>query len=42
MRERAVGIGATLTVESGAGEGTTVRLHLPLGAPLSRETETKK
>jgi len=42
MRERAAGIGATLTVESGAGEGTTVRLHLPLGAPLSRETETKK
>jgi ligand-binding sensor domain-containing protein/signal transduction histidine kinase len=42
MRERAASIGATLTVESGAGEGTTVRLALPLGVSLSRETETKK
>jgi signal transduction histidine kinase len=38
MRERAQSIGATLTVESGVGEGTTVRLALP----LAREMETKK
>lgn len=38
MRERAQSIGATLTVESGVGEGTTVRLALP----LAREMEAKK
>ena len=35
MRERADAIGATLTVESSPGEGTTIRLALS----LSRETE---
>ncbi|HEX4312165.1 MAG TPA: two-component regulator propeller domain-containing protein [Acidobacteriaceae bacterium] len=35
MRERAQAIGSALTVESEPGEGTTVRLALP----LSRETE---
>ncbi|THF85833.1 sensor histidine kinase [Deinococcus sp. KSM4-11] len=29
MRERAAGAGGTLSVHSGAGEGTTVTLHLP-------------
>jgi len=38
MRERAEAIGASLTVTSGAGEGTTVRLALPLAG----EPETKK
>ena len=38
MRERAASIGATLTVESGLGEGTTVRLALP----LVRNAETQK
>jgi ligand-binding sensor domain-containing protein/signal transduction histidine kinase len=35
MRERAEAIGSTLTVESAPGQGTTVRLALP----LNRETE---
>jgi ligand-binding sensor domain-containing protein/signal transduction histidine kinase len=38
MRERAAAIGATLTVESAVGEGTTVRLSLR----LAKEAETKK
>jgi signal transduction histidine kinase len=38
MRERAAAIGATLTVDSSVGEGTAVRLALPLG----RGTEMKK
>ena len=42
MRERAAAIGATLAVESGASEGTRVRLMLPLGRPLSGEMEKKK
>jgi ligand-binding sensor domain-containing protein/signal transduction histidine kinase len=40
MRERAEAIGASLTVESSLGEGTTVRLALALVAQAG-ETETK-
>ena len=38
MRERAEAIGASLTVKSGTGEGTSVQLALPLAS----ETEMKK
>jgi ligand-binding sensor domain-containing protein/signal transduction histidine kinase len=38
MRERADAIGASLTVKSGTGEGTSVQLALPLAS----EMETKK
>jgi len=38
MRERAAGIGADLTVESGAGQGTRVRL----GLALARDAEKNK
>jgi signal transduction histidine kinase len=31
MRERASSVGATLSVDSGAGAGTTVRLRVPIG-----------
>lgn len=30
MRERAAGVGGTLTIESGAGSGTTITLRLPV------------
>ena len=39
MRERASAIGATLTVESGAGRGTTVRVALALSDARAGETE---
>jgi ligand-binding sensor domain-containing protein/signal transduction histidine kinase len=38
MRERAEAIGSTLTVESKPGEGTTVRLALPLGRETEKQT----
>jgi ligand-binding sensor domain-containing protein/signal transduction histidine kinase len=40
MHERAVSIGGTLTVESGLGKGTCVRLTVPLAAaPDTRDSE---
>jgi signal transduction histidine kinase/ligand-binding sensor domain-containing protein len=39
MRERAQGVGGSLTVESRAGEGTKVRLELPLGKEAAARTK---
>jgi ligand-binding sensor domain-containing protein/signal transduction histidine kinase len=39
MRERAAAIGATLTIESQAGQGTWVRLALPLGRDAEKKAQ---
>ncbi len=38
MRERVMAVGGDLTVESGAGRGTTVRARIPAGAATSDST----
>ena len=39
MRARAHGVGATLTINSGRGQGTLVRLEMPLHPPLREDAE---
>jgi signal transduction histidine kinase len=41
MAERAREIGATLTIESAPGAGTSLRVDLPFTLPVERRTATR-